>query len=166
MSTGAISVFLGCATIFLLIFSDSSVAWQDDWRHDQPRHRKDTWSPIPYGCQDVYNNFDACEAYIVGGYDDPLPQCCDGLVYLNNIAKNEYRGAFRICQCIEKIAARGGHPPYSEKRIENLYYRCNIHLSFPISERMDCNRYLFFFLCVCVAVFCPFCSSSERKEGN
>ncbi|KAL3509323.1 hypothetical protein ACH5RR_028724 [Cinchona calisaya] len=139
--------FLAFATIFLAIFSKSAIGWRDEHQHDHDHHNHyhhhhqiGTRSSIPYECQDVLNNFDVCEAYIVGGYDEPLPQCCDGLVYLNKIAKNEYKGAFRICQCIEKIAARGGHPPYSEKRIEYLYYSCNIHLSFPISERMDCNR--------------------------
>lgn len=96
----------------------------------------------PYeGCQDVYNNFNACQPYIEeSGYDVPY-ECCNGLSILNRISKSEYGGSRRICQCIENMAASvSDHPPFSESRITNLYYKCNIHLNFPISEHMDCSR--------------------------
>lgn len=92
------------------------------------------------GCRDVFCNFDYCEAYIVGAYDDVSSYCCDGLKNLNYMAKHEQGGPRRICECIERNALTGGHPPYSQQRINNLYHYCNIHLSFPISERMDCSK--------------------------
>ncbi|KAL3530149.1 hypothetical protein ACH5RR_009471 [Cinchona calisaya] len=123
---GGIS-FVGLLTTCLAL-SGSAVAWH----HDHPIY-------IP-GCQDVFDYFDACEGFIVGVDNNPPSECCSGLLNLNHIAQNECKGARRICQCIECIAASRVHPPYSPSRIEDLFCRCNMHNSFPISEHMDCSR--------------------------
>jgi hypothetical protein len=119
--------FLGLLAVLLAVLSGSTMGWF-----------------VP-GCRDVFCNFDYCEAYLVGGYNDVPSYCCDGLKNLNDIAKHEEGGPRRICECIERNGLTGGHPPYSEQRIKELYVACHIHLSFPISEGMDCSKYCFFF---------------------
>ncbi|KAK2988498.1 hypothetical protein RJ640_014511 [Escallonia rubra] len=90
-------------------------------------------------CMDVVDNFSWCAAYLEGVYDDPSPHCCDGLQVLNAIAKGQKGGARRICGCIEDMATETVHPPFMPSRINLLYLDCDIHLGFPISERMDCS---------------------------
>lgn len=95
---------------------------------------------IEYGREDVYSNFSFCEAFIEESSFEVPTQCCNGLANLNYASKTEYGGPQRICQCIENIPNSGSHFLISESRISDLYYRCNIHLNFPISEHMDCSR--------------------------
>ncbi|CAK9154831.1 unnamed protein product [Ilex paraguariensis] len=90
-------------------------------------------------CMDVVDNFAWCTGFIENVYDYPSPRCCDSLKNLNAIAKHEKGGARRICGCIEDMA-KEVHPSYNETRIKDLYSMCHVHLSFPISERMDCSK--------------------------
>ncbi|XP_047939217.1 protein ARABIDOPSIS THALIANA ANTHER 7-like [Salvia hispanica] len=91
------------------------------------------------GCRDVFNNFGHCAGYIQGLGNKPSRVCCLSVTNLNSIAKHEPGGSVRICQCIEHFASYRHHP-FVGTRIRDLPRKCNTRLSFPISERMDCNR--------------------------
>lgn len=91
---------------------------------------------LPY-CMDVVLNFDWCAGYLEGNWDNVVPPCCRGLYTLNSIAQGE--GPRRICQCIEDMANHQLGIPYIPCRIDDLYVKCQIHLSFPISQSMNCS---------------------------
>ncbi|KAI5652484.1 hypothetical protein M9H77_29671 [Catharanthus roseus] len=90
-------------------------------------------------CNDVYFNFFYCQEYIEGDYYYVPSDCCVGLKYLNSLAQLEKTAPRLICQCIETNAG-ANHPPFSYQRIQALHAVCHVHLSFPISERMDCSK--------------------------
>lgn len=96
-------------------------------------------------CSDINSNFTLCETFVDGIDLTPSSQCCDSLNNLNFIAREESGGAQRICQCIENMANNGEHPRYIESRITDLYSYCQVNLSFPISEHMNCSRYITYF---------------------
>ncbi|KAL1560661.1 hypothetical protein AAHA92_10848 [Salvia divinorum] len=92
------------------------------------------------GCKDVFDYFSQCAGYIQGEGIDPTPMCCHSVTNLNAIAKQETGGSIRICKCIEHFATYKASNPFVESRIQELPLKCNTHLSFPISERMNCDR--------------------------
>ncbi|KAI3457206.1 hypothetical protein Pfo_013869, partial [Paulownia fortunei] len=93
-------------------------------------------------CKDVFDNFSQCSGFIEGLCSDPSPLCYQKLANLNVIAKQENGGPMRICKCIEDFAMYKAHHPFITSRIQELPLKCNTHLSFPISECMDCSRYV------------------------
>ncbi|KAL1560662.1 hypothetical protein AAHA92_10849 [Salvia divinorum] len=92
------------------------------------------------GCRDVLTNFSHCAGYIQGQGSKPSRACCHSVTNLNAIAKHEKGGPVRICKCIEYFASYRAPNPFVDARIKELSHRCNTRLSFPISERMNCNR--------------------------
>lgn len=95
------------------------------------------------GCKDVYDNFSLCVDFIEGQGTDPTPICCQKVAKLNAISQQEKGGAMRICRCIEYFATYRTNRPFVASRIQDLPLKCNTHLSFPISERMNCSRYMY-----------------------
>ncbi|XP_060190342.1 protein ARABIDOPSIS THALIANA ANTHER 7-like [Lycium barbarum] len=112
--------YFAAFVIVFLAISRSSLAWFDS------------------DCSDVTDVFSWCESFVDGVEQTPSDQCCNSLRNLNTIVKQEDQGATRIYQCIENMKNTGDHPSYQEDRIADLYNYCQIHLSFPISEHMDC----------------------------
>lgn len=95
-------------------------------------------------CRDVFDNFSMCSGFVEGALhlDSPLYECCHRIAYLNAIANRERGGPARICRCIENYAMYEARLPFDAYRIQELPRRCNTHLSFPISQHMDCSRYV------------------------
>ncbi|KAK4714378.1 hypothetical protein R3W88_020285 [Solanum pinnatisectum] len=58
---------------------------------------------------------------------------------MNDNVKREYDGVRRYCSCIVDFSNSHDHLPYLQERIEQLYVFCDVHLSFPISERFNKN---------------------------
>ncbi|XP_059284243.1 non-specific lipid-transfer protein 13-like [Lycium ferocissimum] len=91
-------------------------------------------------CEDVNACFEYCENFVDGITGLPTRECCDNLMILNGKVKYEDDGVRRYCSCIVDFSNSHYHPPYLQSRIEQLYLICDIHLSFPISEHMDCSK--------------------------
>lgn len=109
---------------FVLTFSTPSIAWTCQ------------------GCKDVFDNFKQCAGFIEGRSANPTLTCCHNVANLNSIVKREKGGLMRICKCVEYFATyKTHHHPFIPSRIQDLPLKCNTHLSFPISEHMDCSRY-------------------------
>ncbi|KAJ6991558.1 non-specific lipid-transfer protein 13-like [Populus alba x Populus x berolinensis] len=72
----------------------------------------------PHQCPVIFDNF---------------PYCMDFLIAEHGM------GPRAICECIE-IITRTIPMKLRADRVSDLPVRCNTHLSFPISEYMDCNR--------------------------
>ncbi|KAB5548500.1 hypothetical protein DKX38_011906 [Salix brachista] len=92
----------------------------------------------PDQCQVIFDNFPYCMDFLIGSNDWPSRQCCQRVYDFNALAK-QGMGPRAICECIEIITVT---IPMKLRvdRISDLPVRCSTHLSFPISEYMDCNR--------------------------
>ncbi|KAJ6677584.1 hypothetical protein OIU85_008183 [Salix viminalis] len=93
----------------------------------------------PDQCQVIFDNFPYCMDFLIGSNDWPSRQCCQRVYDFNALAKHGM-GPRAICECIEIITVT---IPMKLRvdRISDLPVRCNTHLSFPISEYVDCNRF-------------------------
>ncbi|KAL3364064.1 hypothetical protein AABB24_013019, partial [Solanum stoloniferum] len=91
-------------------------------------------------CKDVNARFKTCEKFVVGITSLPTLTCCNNLIIMNDNVKCEHDGVRRYCSCIVDFSNSHDHLPYLQERIEQLYVFCDVHLSFPISERMDCSK--------------------------
>lgn len=91
-------------------------------------------------CEKVNAYFACCEKFVVGRTSHPTSTCCNNLKVLNHNVKYDNDGVRRYCSCIVNFSNSHDHPPYLQHRIEQLYVLCDVHLSFPISERMDCSK--------------------------
>lgn len=102
------------------------------------------FTPQNVTCHDVINYFAYCQEFVDGNEDDPTPVCCNNLHIMNEKVGQEERGTRRYCYCIEVFCDTFSqpHPPYLASRIEDLDKKCHIHRSFPISEHMDCTKYV------------------------
>ncbi|KAG5242204.1 non-specific lipid-transfer protein [Salix suchowensis] len=78
----------------------------------------------PDQCQVIFDNFPYCMDFLIGSNDWPSRQCCQRVYDFNALAKHGM-GPRAICEV---------------DLISDLPVRCSTHLSFPISEYMDCNR--------------------------
>ncbi|KAL5797526.1 hypothetical protein ACOSQ2_002346 [Xanthoceras sorbifolium] len=114
---------LGFLTLFLLLFSDNLA------KANQQRS----------SCQLVFDSFPYCFDFLMGDYFKPSTKCCTHLKKLNTIAEHRKGNAQRFCFCIEAMT-KGTQPPMIPSRIQDLPIRCNTHLSFPISDSMDCSK--------------------------
>ncbi|CAH9126847.1 unnamed protein product [Cuscuta epithymum] len=130
---------------FLVIsnYAGTSKAWYlDDGEGGDSNSGMEYYFPSPpppppsmeerHRCEDVRCRFPSCLDYLSGAEDSPSLTCCTNLEALNCIAREE--GPRRICQCIEDL-----RPSLLESRIRGIYKECGIHLSFPISQHMDCS---------------------------
>lgn len=88
-------------------------------------------------CKDIIENFGPCVNFVGGFGSEPSGECCNALKRLNKIGKQK-TGPQRICQCIEGMAYVM-HIRYVTSRIGALSQKCKMHLSFPISNSMDCS---------------------------
>lgn len=104
-------------------------------------------------CDEVDACFSYCEVYVDGISANPTRECCDNLLILNGRVKYIDNGVRRYCYCIEGFSNSHYHHPYLQSRIQNMSRICDIHRSFPISEHMDCSKYvylhLFYILGIC-----------------
>lgn len=92
-------------------------------------------------CYHVSCNFLSCTKFLTGNSSEATPQCCHAIDTLNREAKRLKGAPRRICRCIEymayllKIA-------FVSTRIEDIPNKCSTHLSFPISNTMNCSRWI------------------------
>lgn len=93
-------------------------------------------------CDYVASCFAYCEVYVDGTAKNPTRECCYMLNALNREIKHVGDGARRFCYCIEEFSNSHHHQPYLQYRIVNMTRICGVRLSFPISERMDCSKYV------------------------
>ncbi|KAF3629345.1 putative early nodulin-like protein 2-like, partial [Capsicum annuum] len=92
-------------------------------------------------CEYVNAHFEPCEKFVAGFTSCPTYKCCNNLIILNDSVKKENDGVRKYCSCIVNFSNSHDHPPYLQDRIEQLHTLCDVHLSFPISERMNCSKY-------------------------
>ncbi|XP_039154825.1 uncharacterized protein LOC104456847 [Eucalyptus grandis] len=89
-------------------------------------------------CVDVYQHFANCIGFLEGLAPEPPRACCNNLLTLNDLAKQNQFGPELLCRCIEDIGYVMD-APFVPSRIENLRGECQVHLSFPISNAMNCS---------------------------
>ena len=89
-------------------------------------------------CEPVFEYFPDCLAFLVGFYYVPTKICCRHVEKLNKLAKHGL-GPQTICFCIQ-ASVKGTEPRLLASRINSLPVMCHTHLSFPISDSMDCNK--------------------------
>ncbi|KAJ7948308.1 non-specific lipid-transfer protein 13-like [Quillaja saponaria] len=91
-------------------------------------------------CERVFEYFSNCIEFLVADplFPKPSKRCCQHIVKLNQLAKHRL-GPGTICQCIQYLVT-GNTPPILASRITDLPIKCKTHLSFPISDRMDCSK--------------------------
>ena len=92
-------------------------------------------------CEPVFEYFPDCLAFLVGFYCKPTKICCRHVDKLNILAKHGL-GPRTICFCIQ-ASGKGTQPRLLPSRINSLPIMCHTahtHLSFPISDSMDCNK--------------------------
>ncbi|KAK9905419.1 hypothetical protein M0R45_000172 [Rubus argutus] len=89
-------------------------------------------------CAQTWNEFSNCMRFITGLFSQPSAQCCDSVRRLNMMAKSNENGPRNICQCIEDMSRTYGIP-FVASIIQDLPIKCNAHLSFPISNSMNCT---------------------------
>ncbi|KAJ6734129.1 NON-SPECIFIC LIPID-TRANSFER PROTEIN 13 [Salix purpurea] len=111
--------FAGCCFLLLLLVSGLDLAYSESQ------------------CELVFEYFPYCLEFLTGNYYKPSRRCCGHIYKLNRLA-NRGLGAQLICWCIEYMV-RGTEPRMMADRISELPTECQTHLSFPISEWMDCN---------------------------
>ncbi|XP_044467144.1 non-specific lipid-transfer protein 13-like [Mangifera indica] len=105
-------------TLFLLLVSESAMA-------EPP-------------CEMAFVSIPYCLEFLTGLYYKPSTKCCNHINKLNKIAKRGEGNVRLLCSCIEGMV-RGMQPPLQFSRIQQLPNQCDTHLSFPISENMDCS---------------------------
>lgn len=103
-----------------------------------PNYHSSLWD-VNVLCEVVYDYFPYCLSFLMGYYPKPGKRCCDHINKLNILAKHRLGPVF-ICGCIEAMV-KATNPPLLASRIHDLPLHCNTHLSFPISESMDCTKY-------------------------
>ncbi|KAM7275550.1 hypothetical protein ACFE04_017416 [Oxalis oulophora] len=90
-------------------------------------------------CEVIYAYFPFCLPFLVGSYYKPSKKCCDHIAKLNVLANRSKKKPQLFCSCIEAIT-QGTTPPMLAYRINELPLKCKTHLSFPISDSMDCSK--------------------------
>ncbi|CAK7322741.1 unnamed protein product [Dovyalis caffra] len=114
--------FVGCCLLLVLLVSGLDIAYSDS------------------KCELVFEYFPYCLDFLTGYYFKPSKKCCVHIYKLNRLAKRGL-GAQLICSCIEYMV-RGTEPRIRADRISELPAKCQTHLSFPISEWMDCDKFV------------------------
>ncbi|PRQ49944.1 putative plant lipid transfer protein/Par allergen [Rosa chinensis] len=90
-------------------------------------------------CTNVFEEFSSCLGFLGELSPEPTAACCDSLTSLNSLAQQEDSGPRMICECIES-SSYWTRIPFSASRIQELPTSCQLHLSFPISNSMDCSK--------------------------
>ncbi|KAK9922571.1 hypothetical protein M0R45_031032 [Rubus argutus] len=90
-------------------------------------------------CANVFEEFSPCLSFVGGLSPEPMAACCNSLKALNSLAREGENGPQMICQCIES-SSYWTSIPFSASRIQQLPTTCQLHLSFPISNSMDCFK--------------------------
>ncbi|XP_050374684.1 non-specific lipid-transfer protein 13 [Argentina anserina] len=90
-------------------------------------------------CSTVYEEFSLCLAFVANLDPFIRQDCCDAITRINSLARRERSAPRRICQCIKDISYWTG-VRYNFLRISEIPYSCSLHLSFPISDSMDCSK--------------------------
>ncbi|KAK7335488.1 hypothetical protein VNO80_27362 [Phaseolus coccineus] len=97
-------------------------------------------APPFFVCRPIFEYFPYCMEFLVGdpNFNMPSKRCCQHVVKLNTLALHGI-GPRTICWCIE-VMVKGMTPPLVPSKIQDLPLMCNITLSFPISDSMDCSK--------------------------
>lgn len=97
-----------------------------------------TYNP---SCERVDYYFSYCMDFLVEFYYKPSRKCCEHVEKLNMLARHR-KGPQFICQCIQD-SVKGMQPHLVASRVQDLPLKCQTHLSFPISDSMDCTQYIY-----------------------
>ncbi|KAL6190964.1 hypothetical protein ACLB2K_037358 [Fragaria x ananassa] len=89
-------------------------------------------------CSVVFEEFGPCLSFVGGLSPYPMEDCCESITNLNHLAKQEQSGPQKICECIENFSY-WTETRFIASRIMELPTSCMLHLSFPISDSMDCS---------------------------
>ena len=89
-------------------------------------------------CERIFEYFPYCLEFLVGDYNKPSRKCCNHVDKLNMLAKHRTGPRF-ICWCIQ-LMVKGKTPALIPSKIDDLPVLCNTHLSFPISDSMNCSQ--------------------------
>jgi hypothetical protein len=89
-------------------------------------------------CERVYEYFPYCLDFLVGFTSKPIKRCCTHIEKLNILAEHR-TSPQAICYCIQ-YSVKGTQPPLIPSCIQSLPIMCHTHLSFPISDSMDCSK--------------------------
>uniref|UniRef100_A0A2C9UTT6 Bifunctional inhibitor/plant lipid transfer protein/seed storage helical domain-containing protein n=1 Tax=Manihot esculenta TaxID=3983 RepID=A0A2C9UTT6_MANES len=91
-------------------------------------------------CSKVFGDFLPCISYVGGlSNQDPTGKCCQGIRKLNGRAKQNGEAPKKICQCIEDMTYVM-NLAFVSSQVASLQDKCNLNLSFPISNAMDCSK--------------------------
>ncbi|KAB2623777.1 non-specific lipid-transfer protein 13 [Pyrus ussuriensis x Pyrus communis] len=90
-------------------------------------------------CVSVWYELGNCLNFLTGFYADPTLECCNSVRTLNTMAKSDEAEPQSICECIEGVAD-AYRIRFVASLIQDLPIKCNAHLSFPISNSMDCTN--------------------------
>ncbi|ONI17039.1 hypothetical protein PRUPE_3G134200 [Prunus persica] len=91
-------------------------------------------------CAYAWHEFSNCLRFLTGLYPQyPSRECCDAVRTLNLVAQGDELAPGNICQCIQDMASVY-RIPFVASLIQDLPIKCNAHLSFPISNSMDCTH--------------------------
>ncbi|XP_054817142.1 non-specific lipid-transfer protein 13-like [Prosopis cineraria] len=90
-------------------------------------------------CERIFEYFNYCLEFLVGdpAFENPPKRCCSHVEKLNILAHHR-TGPRKICWCIQ-LMVKGIAPPLIPYKIDDLPVLCGTHLSFPISDSMDCS---------------------------
>lgn len=90
-------------------------------------------------CERIFEYFTYCMGFVVGSpnHERPSKRCCNHVQKLNILAKHR-TGPRHICWCIQ-LMVKAMTPSLDPHRVDDLPIMSNTHLSFPISDSMDCS---------------------------
>ncbi|KAL6286458.1 hypothetical protein ACE6H2_010848 [Prunus campanulata] len=92
-------------------------------------------------CAYAWHEFSNCLRFLTGRLYPHYPslKCCEAVRTLNLVAQGDELAPRNICQCIEDMVSVY-RITFVASLIQDLPIKCNAHLSFPISNSMDCTR--------------------------
>lgn len=125
-------IILGVLTLTLVVVSGLDIG------EDSGKGLAKAGNPLV--CNRINQYFENCIEFLVGAPDAEKPsrRCCIHIKKINILAHHRV-GPRYICSCIE-LGVKGISPPLVSSRITALPIMCHTHLSFPISDSMDCSK--------------------------
>ncbi|KAI4333967.1 hypothetical protein L6164_018712 [Bauhinia variegata] len=96
------------------------------------------WPSSDSACDRIFEYFPYCLEFLVEDYYKPSRKCCNHIEKLNKLA-NHRTGPKFICWCIQ-LMIKGVTPALIPSKVDDLPKMCNPHLSFPISDSMNCSK--------------------------
>ncbi|CAM8890934.1 unnamed protein product [Rhodiola kirilowii] len=90
----------------------------------------------PTACRKITSSLIPCVSYLTRGGVPPTA-CCGGVRGLKNIATTTATRR-AVCNCIKEAATR--IKSIKQDAASQLFARCGVKTSFPVSKHTNCNR--------------------------